>query len=102
MTRKDIIDITLTASLFVTFSFLVKDCEGAEIPKHSIYAGIGYHSEDYDCPEVCYGGNKLAIVEYTYQHTEYTAAKILHISNYEITESGYGTNAIFYGVNIKW
>lgn len=84
--------------------FLASQCSDSHAAesKHSIYVGVGYHSETYDCPEVCYGGNDLAIIEYTYQHTKYTAAKALHISNYKIKERGLGTNAIFYGVNISW
>jgi len=69
----------------------------------NIYAGIGAHSEKYDCPEVCYGGNSLAIVEYTFKIPKYYfAAKALHISNYEIKEKGYGTNAAFIGFYIDF
>lgn len=63
----------------------------------TIYAGIGIHGEKYDCPEVCYGGDTLAIVEYTYRW-KYTAFKAIHISNPIIKEKGYGTNAVFYGI----
>ena len=76
--------------------------QGLHAEGHSLYVGIGLHSEKYDCPEVCYGGNDLAIVEYTYKFNGYFAFKGLHISNYRIKEKGIGTNAGFIGTYIEW
>lgn len=68
-----------------------------------LYIGVGGHSEKHDCPEVCYGGDSLAIIEYSYRVPKFNfEAKALHISNYKIEEKGYGTNAGFVGFYVKF
>ena len=62
----------------------------------------GAHSEKYDCPEVCYGGDALAIIEVTWKPSKYTAIKGMHISNPTIKEKGLGTNAGFIGFDYSF
>lgn len=65
----------------------------------SIFAGIGYHNESTDCPEVCFQDNKLFMAQIKYKPNEYTAIIGTHISAIEIQEKGYGFNGGFIGID---
>jgi len=71
----------------------------------NIFAGLGYHKEKYDCHTVkhgvCFRGDKLAMIELTVKPSEYTALKLLHVSNYE-TSKDRGLNAGFVGIDVSF
>lgn len=71
--------------------------------EYELFVGLGMHSERYDCPEVCYGGDELAIVQFTVKAKDLPfAVQAIHISNPTIRERGYGTNAVFGGLYFNW
>lgn len=97
----ELVAVVTLISVAATLS-TCSDSSASSYKKHDFFAALGAHSEYYDCPEVCYGGDSLFLVRYGYKPSEYTKAEILHISNPLIREKGAGTNAIFYGVHIVW
>ncbi|VAX04274.1 hypothetical protein MNBD_ALPHA03-1309 [hydrothermal vent metagenome] len=65
------------ASLEHTSNFLIKE-QGYGMNavfvdltyRHKAYyisGGLGAHSESYDCPEVCFGGNELARLKFGFE-----------------------------------
>lgn len=59
-------------------------------------AGLGLHSESYDCPEVCYGSNEIVQFEFGYswkvKKNWYAEVKLVHQSNPLVQEDGFGFN----------
>lgn len=81
----------LSISVLLLLSLALQAQEG-------FYTGFGggFHSERYDCPEVCYGGDVLIRLEagYSWQIKGrwYAEVEVAHQSNPFIKEKGHGSN----------